>query len=126
MKLLLRRNQKAGLLGGKITFTLTVRADLSSEEREAIKKYRLGDTMLYAREWLNVEEASFKGLAHFYLRHAMNLTIQAKDLADGKIIDCKDILEMLAAEAQVKEAAQAFSVMLQAAKHFGGEEVIEL
>jgi hypothetical protein len=126
MKLLLRRNQKTSMLGGKVTFTLTVRADLGAEEREAIKRYKLGDTMLYARERLKVEDPTLAGVAHFLVKHAMNLTIQVRDLEDGKVIDCKDILEMLAAEEQVKEAATAFAAMLQAAKHFGGEEVIEL
>jgi hypothetical protein len=126
MKLLLRRDQKPGLLGGKITFTLSVRADLTPDEAEAIKRYKLGDTMLYARERLQIDENTFAGHAKFLFRHAMNLTIHVKDLANGKIIDCKDILEMMAAEEQVKEAAQSFVAMLQAAKQFGGEEVLEL
>jgi hypothetical protein len=40
MKLLLRRDQKSGMLGmGKISFTLDVRAELSDDEKENIKKY---------------------------------------------------------------------------------------
>lgn len=50
MKLLLRRDQKTGLLGRSITFTLNVRADLSPEESANIKKYKLGDSVLYERE----------------------------------------------------------------------------
>src|SRR5215469_13898962 len=48
MKLLLRRNQRQGVLG-KVAFTLEVRAQLSSEEQEAIRKYRLDDTVLYEK-----------------------------------------------------------------------------
>ncbi|MBK7491804.1 MAG: hypothetical protein IPI17_07265 [Nitrosomonas sp.] len=48
MKLLLRRDQKSGMLG-KIIFTLAVRAELSNEEKTNIKKYKLGETILYER-----------------------------------------------------------------------------
>ncbi len=126
MKLLLRRDQKTSTFGNKITFTLSVRADLTQDEALAIQRYKLGDTMLYARERLQLEDTSVAATARFFLKHAMNLTIQVKDLANGKVIECKDILEMLAAEEQVKEAAQAFGAMLQAAKQFGGEEVLEI
>lgn len=127
VKLLLRRDQRAGgMLGGKAIFVLHVRADMTPEERAAIAKYKLGDTMLYARERVRVEEESVKGLAKAWLKHALNLTIHAKDLADGKTIECKDIMEMMAAEEQVKEAALAFAAMLRAATHFGGEEVVEV
>ena len=125
MRLLLRRDQRSGMMG-KVTFTLTVRADISAAERAAITKYKLGDTMLYARDRPRLEEESLKGAAAFFLKHALNMTLQVKDLADGKTIECKGILEMLAAEEQVKEAAVAFSQMLQAAMHFGGEEVVEV
>ena len=48
MKLLLRRDQKSGMLGG-VTFQLEVRADLSADERANISKYKLGKTILYTR-----------------------------------------------------------------------------
>ena len=56
----------------------------------------------------------------------MNLTVSINDLSEGKRIDCKDIVEMLAVEDQIKEAAQTFKNVLDAAASFGGEEVIEL
>jgi hypothetical protein len=111
---------------GKVIFTLAVRADLSPEERDAIKKYKLAECMLYARERLQLEDESLKGVAKFWLKHALNLTIQVKDLADGKTIECRDILEMMAAEDQVKQAAENFSAMLRSAMYFGGEEVLEV
>ncbi len=51
MKLLLRRDQKSGLLG-KIAFVLDVRAELTGDEKNSITKYKLGNTMLYEREKL--------------------------------------------------------------------------
>ena len=44
----------------------------------------------------------------------------------GLIVDCKDIVEMLSAEEQVKEAARAFKAVLTAAASFGGEEIVEI
>jgi hypothetical protein len=126
MKLLLRRDQRAGgMLGGKMIFVLHVRADIAEHEKDAIQKYKLGDCMLYAREKLQLENESVGGVAKFWLKHMLNLTIQVRDLVDGKTIECKDILEMLAAEEQVKEAAENFVLMLRAAMGFGGEEVVE-
>ncbi|MND07854.1 hypothetical protein D3C83_301130 [compost metagenome] len=56
----------------------------------------------------------------------INLTISVNDLENGKQVDCKDIMEMLAVEVQIKEAAQNFRLVLDAASTFGGEEVLEI
>ncbi|MHB8256602.1 MAG: hypothetical protein ACYDHY_14375 [Acidiferrobacterales bacterium] len=125
MKLLLRRDQKSGLIG-KVTFTLAVRAEITSEEQNNIKKYKLGDTMLYERMTMIEKGSGLLGLASRLAYKAINLTISVNDLSDGKKIDCKDIVEMLAVEDQIKEAAQTFKNVLQAAATFGGEEVVEL
>ena len=125
MKLLLRRDQKSGLIG-KITFTLAVRAELSDEEKNNIKKYKLGDTMLYERMTLTDKGSGLLGVASRLAFKAMNLSVSVNDLSDGKKIDCKDIVEMLAVEDQIREAAQTFKNVLEAAATFGGEEVIEL
>ena len=57
---------------------------------------------------------------------SMNISVSVDDLAGGKRIECKDILEMLAVEGQIREAAITFKQVLDAAAHFGGEEVIEI
>ncbi len=127
MKLLLRRNQKPGMLGmGKITFTLDVRAELSDEEKNNIKKYKLGETMLYERATLTDKGSGLLGVASRLAFKMLNLSISVDDLSKGKQIDCKDIVEMLAVEDQIREAAQTFKNVLQAAATFGGEEVVEL
>lgn len=127
MKLLLRRDQKSGLIGmGKITFTLAVRAELTDQEKSNIKKYKLGDTMLYERMTLTDKGSGLLGVASRLAFKMMNLSVSVNDLSDGKKIDCKDIVEMLAVEDQIREAAQTFKNVLEAAASFGGEEVIEL
>lgn len=125
MKLLLRRDQKSGLIG-KITFTLAVRAELTDEEKSNIKKYKLGDTMLYERMTMTDKGSGLLGVASRLAFKAMNLTVSVDDLSGGKKIDCKDIVEMLAVEDQIKEASQTFKNVLEAAASFGGEEVIVL
>ena len=125
MKLLLRRDQKTGLLGGKITFTLNVRAELAPDEVEHVKKYKMGDTMLYQK--FGVEGGSgLLGVASRLAFKAVNVTVTVNDLVNGKHIQCKDIVEMRAVEEQIKEASQTFKEVLETAAHFGGEEVIEL
>ena len=125
MKLLLRRDQKLGLIG-KITFTLAVRAELTDEEKNNIKKYKLGDTMLYERAKMTDPGSGLIGVGWRLAFKMMNLTVSVDDLSGGKKIDCKDIVEMLAVEDQIKEAAQTFKNVLEAAASFGGEEVVEL
>lgn len=125
MKLLLRRDQKSGLLG-KVTFTLSVRAELTDEEKTNIKKYKLGDTMLYERSKIIDPGSGLIGLASRLAFKMINLTISVNDLEGGKQVDCKDIVEMLAVEEQIRVAAQTFRSVLNAASTFGGEEVLEI
>jgi hypothetical protein len=127
MKLLLRRDQKSGMLGvGKVSFNLSVRADLSDEERSNIKKYKLGDTMLYERDKMVEKGSGLLGLASRVAFKMMNVSVSVNDLSNGKQVECKDIVEMLAVEEQIKEAAHTFVSVLNAASHFGGEEVIAI
>lgn len=126
MKILLRRDQKAGMLGmGSVAFFLDVRAELTDQELANIKKYKLGKTMLYERA--KVEGGSgLLGMASRLAFKIINLTLSVDDLTTGKQIDCKDIVEMLAIEEQVKEACRTFKAVLEAAARFGGEEIIEI
>ena len=127
MKLLLRRNQKAGMMGmGSITFTLEVRAELTAEERGNIGKYKLGKTQLYSKGEITDRGSGLLGLASRLAFKALNISVSVDDLTGGKRIDCKDILEMLAVEEQIKEAAQTFKQVLEACAYFGGEEVLEI
>ena len=125
MKLLIRREQRSGLLGKQL-FTIDVRASLTDDERANIKKYKLQETELYSSAPLIDRGTGALGLASRVAHRAMSTSIWVKDLENGKQIECKDIVEMLAIEEQVKEAAKTFKAVLDAASHFGGEEVVEL
>ncbi|HWD38022.1 MAG TPA: hypothetical protein VG944_04185 [Fimbriimonas sp.] len=123
--MLLRRNQRQGVLG-KVVFTLEVRAELSAEESAAIEKYKLADTVLYEKNTIVDPGSGLLGLASRIAFKAMNMSLSVKDLAYGKKLECKDIVEMLAVEEQVREASKTFAAVLNAARHFGGEEVLDL
>lgn len=125
MKLLLRRDQKSGLIGGKVAFILEVRAELDEEEAANVKKYKIGDTVIYKNYEVTDPGHGLLGLASRVAFKALSLTITVNDLTRGKRIECKDIVEMLSAEEQIKEACQTFTDVLNAASQFGGEEVIE-
>ena len=124
-KLLLRRGQKSGLMGGKITFMLDARVELSPDVQELIKKYKMGKEVLYERDKIVDPGAGLLGVASRLAFKAMNLTITVDTLVKGQHIECKDILEMRAVEEQVKEACAVFREVLNSAAQFGGEEVIE-
>src|ERR1700722_15671323 len=94
MKLLLRRDQRSGLLG-KVIFTLEVRAQISPEEKARIDKYKLGKEFLYVKNTNVPTDEGWKGVGKFLIFHAMNITVTVNDLVSGKRIECKDILEML-------------------------------
>jgi len=122
MELHLSRSQKSGLMGG-IKFTLSVKTSLTDAERGHVSKYKLGDTLLYEKGSEKIAAAG--GFTSMLTARLMQLRVTANDLINGKSIECKDILEMLAAEQQIKESAEAFHAMLTAAAKFEGEEVIK-
>lgn len=125
MRLLLRRDQRSGLLG-KAVFTLDVRAEITDEELSAIRRYKLGDTQIYSSHEVLDRGSGILGMASRLAWKMTVLTITVNDLATGKRVEAKDIVEMLAIEDQIREAAATFKQVLNAAASFGGEEVIEI
>lgn len=125
MKLLLRRDQKSGLTG-KVTFLLDARADLTAEEIANVKKYKLGKEILYEKRKVDWDGTRLIGVAARLAAKAINLTVTVDDLVNGQHLECKDIVEMRAVEEQLKEATAVLKDVLEAAAHFGGEEVVEI
>ena len=126
MKLLLRRSERSSVMGKPI-YILEVRVEVSQEERGWIDKYKFGPSLLYTKKGKPTGDPNtLAGVGQNLLHYAMDLTVSVNDLVHGKKIECKDIMEMLAVEAQLREAAQTFGTVLRAASQFGGEEVIDL
>jgi hypothetical protein len=127
MNLMLRREQRSGMMGmGSMIFVLDVRAEIAEEEYRDIQKYKLGKCVLYTRGEIVDPGSGLLGLASRLAFKAMNISVTVNDLANGKRIECKDIVEMLAVEDQLREAAKTFKQILNAAAWFGGEEVVEV
>lgn len=131
MRLRLRRSQRSsGLLNNKVTFSLQARVDISAEEQDFVRKYNVGREIIYIRERValadEADQATWKGLARNLAAYATALTIRIDDLLKGTVVECKDILEMLAVEEQIVTACQNFKAVLLSAAHFDGEEIVEL
>lgn len=125
MQLLLKRNQKSGMMGG-ITFLLDARAQLTPEERRNVERYGLSKTILYQRNQMIDRGSGLIGAAWRLSFKMMNIEVTVASLVNGTHLEFKDILEMLAVEEQLKEASHTFKAVLDAAATFGGEEVVEL
>lgn len=126
MKLLIRREQRSAIIGSKPVFVLNVRADITADEKAAIDRYKLAETELYASHTLVDRGSGLLGVATRFAHKAMTINVTVKDLTGGKKVECKDIVEMLAVEEQIKEAGKTFAQVLAAASQFGGEEVVDL
>ena len=143
MQLKLTRSQRAaGLTGGKIMFGLNARAELSPEEAELVRKYKLGKLVVYdsdARKKHNqsayghFDDAAgggglwknARGLASAAMM-ALSLRVTVDSLVDGQHIECKELDELLGAEAAIRDACQSLQAYLETAVTFDGrEEVVE-
>ena len=148
MHLKLRRSQRSGgLLGGKVIFALDARADLSAEERSLVSKYALGKLVVYDSEARkkHADAASdhfdtsqsmqvgvgkqvwglTRGIVSAAIA-ALTLRITVDSLAQGQHIECKDLDELLGAEAAIREACTNLKAYLVTALTFDGrEEVVE-
>lgn len=146
MNLKLRRSQRSsGMLSSKVLFALDARAELSDEERSLVDKYALGKTVVYDSEarkkhlgatFDRLDEAersspgrslwkTTRGLASLAMA-AMTLRITVGSLIHGEHVECKDLDELLGAEAAIVEACKNLRAYLETASTFDGrEEVVE-
>ena len=109
-----------------MTFVLDAQAQLTDDEKNALKKYKMGKEVVYQKIKLDIPVGGMLGVAARLAEKALNITVTVDDLVNGKHLECKDIVEMLAVEEQLLEASQVLKKIITAASHFGGEEVIEI
>lgn len=122
MKLVIVRNQESkGMMSKKVHFSITATVELTEQEQADVKKYKLGDTILYS----NMEDRG-SGALGLLSRVAMEVLFTVNNMTQGKKIESSDILEILALEDIITEAAQGFKNVLEASANFGNETVIEL
>lgn len=139
MKLYLKRSQRSGgLMGGKIYFSLDARIDFTSDEKGLISKYKLGEISCYSSETTKTllaagDAAGATGtglgyargiLAHVAARFTLNCTLDS--LGKGQHIECKDLDELLGADAAIRHACATAKGYLDTAATFDGrEEVVD-
>lgn len=137
MQLKLCRSQRtAGMLSKSVMFMLDVRLDLTAEEAANVKRYKLGDLVVYnsaaSRKHLEVAaEAAVRETAGSFVSYIarttmarLSLNITVDGLTKGQHVECKDLDELIAAENAITQAAQATHTYLEIAKTFDGREVI--
>ena len=147
MQLKLKRTQRSGgIMGGKVLFGLNARADLSADERSLVQKYALGKMVVYdsdARKkhqesaYGHFDEATApvgagrslwknaRGIASAAMM-ALSLRVTVDSLINGQQIECKDLDELLGAEAAILDACKNLKAYLETAVTFDGrEEVVE-
>lgn len=128
MKLKIRRSQNSGMMG-KVTFILDVRAELTSEEAELVRKYQLGKNLVYSSEQADRNTAAAQAgnigaLGSMFLDRMLKRSFTVNDLVNGQHIECKDLAETIATEEQVRTACGALKQYLAAAALFNGEEEV--
>lgn len=146
MQLKLRRSQRAGgMLGNKVVFVLDARAQPTPEEAALIKKYGLGKMNVYDSETRKKHQANAygnfdaaasgaggissglwanaKGLASSAMM-ALSLSVTIDGLMAGQHIECKDLDELLGAEAAIREACKNTKAYLDVATTFDGREEV--
>jgi hypothetical protein len=146
MQLKLKRSQRAGgMLGAKVIFALNARTDLTPDEKGLVSKYALGKLIVYDSEarkkhgeaaYGHFDEGtsstvgrslwkSARGIASAAMM-TLSLRVTIDSLMSGQHIECKDLDELLGAEAAILNACKNLKAYLETAQTFDGrEEVVE-
>jgi hypothetical protein len=137
MKLRLSRSQKiTGVMSSNVTFCLDARAELTPEEAEDVKKYKLGKQVLYSSEAAkrrfekgisNLTHGGVSGLVKGAAGLAMQkltLNVTIDSLTHGHHIEAAEMSEMLGAEEALKSSCEDMKRYLAIAATFNGEEQV--
>jgi len=123
MKLMLsKEQQKKGMMGGKMIYTLTIKADLTDQEKHNLEKYGMTNELLYSDVEGDPASSVWKSIKTI----ATATTIKVSDLSQGKTIECKDFIEIVTVEERVIAASKTLKNLLDAMANFEGEQVINI
>lgn len=133
MELKIKRSQsQSGLMSKKVEFQVNVQLVLTSEERKAVEKYRIGDEVVYnseaSRKNIDASRQSLArggigGVATGLVRTAMarlSLNLTINNLTNGQTVTTKSLEEAMAAEEAVREACVAALQYIGVASLFDG------
>ncbi len=124
------------MLSKSVLFMLDARLDLTAEESASVRKYALGDQVIYnsaaSRKHLEAaDQAAARETAGGIVSqlaqvamHRLSLNITIDSLGKGQHIECKDLPELIAAEDAIREAARSTRAFLDIAKTFDGREIV--
>ena len=129
MQLRLNKSQReSGVMSKKVMFSLAAKVDLSAEEADLVKRYKMGREVIYNKDRINQRSeipSTIGGLARDISAMTLNINLTVDNLVSGRTIECKDITEIMEAEASVISACQGLKNLLEACAGFEGEEVID-
>ena len=113
MKLIINRSQRdvKGMLGGSkgVEFTLRYRLELTSEETDLVRRYKLE---LYPVTFREFQGTTMPGAT-------------IGDLVSGRISVISDVTKLIREENIIKDACDQLPVLFDVCRSFGGDEVIE-
>ena len=106
MKLIVKKDQDSGFLGG-IKFKISAWVELTSEEKELVNKYQVKKEVLFTKN------------------NIMQTEITIDSLITSVTFKCSTIEEILKYEDAIKKSCQNFKTKLEVMKSFGGEYEID-
>ncbi len=109
------------MMGGKISFSIDFRGDFTDEEKDNLNHYKMTNEVIYS----NADQSAQSTLG-MLKEIATSTVIKVSDLINGRVIECKDFMEIMAVEEQVKTSCRNLKNLLDAMANFEGEEVIEI
>ena len=125
MKLVIKRSKKSSLTG-KSKYELYVRADITDEEKALIKENSLGKTLVVYHSKTGVGAlADFSFWAALW-RMFRDTQMTVDTFVRGTTFTCKDVTELIRIEDEARGASLMLRTILEMAKTFGGEEVIDV
>lgn len=114
MKLILIKDQSKGMMG-KVSFEVKAEIQLSDEEANLIKHYKLENEILFQKKMVSIWGQPTDHL----------IDVRVKNLHSGEIYKCKSLDEVISYSDSLKSACETLKSYLEIAKSFGGKEVIE-
>ncbi len=131
MRLILTRSQRdKGIVSKHALFCLNARVELTEQEGQAVRRYKLGALNIYrspaaeaAAKLSAAAPSGYKALMHAVSsRLALNISIN--NLLSGQYIECKEMDELLAAEEAIGEACANLRRYIDTAATFDGRQVL--
>ena len=121
MKIAIKRAKKTGMLG-KASYTLTVRAELTDDEKDIVNKNSLADEILVWHDKTGVANS----LAGAIINTMRDTVLTVESFHRGTTFTCKNVAELIGIEDEVRQASLNLRAFIEMARTFGGEEVIDV